>query len=127
MRLNTQMIYFPEGRRKKVIKPFKNKEMKTKHTPRPWTMSTNKHSINISRFEQEEDTTESEWTGLAKVYFSGGCPDDPEGLANAKLISASPDLLRALRKLVKICKQYDTGHILWEIRQAEKAIKKATK
>ena len=28
MRLNTQMIYFPEGRRKKVIKPFKNKEMK---------------------------------------------------------------------------------------------------
>lgn len=101
--------------------------MKTKHTPTPWTMSTNKHSISISRLDTTENPVDIVWTGLAKVYFSGGCPDDPEGLANAKLISASPDLLKALRTLVKKCNQYDTRHILWEIHQAEKAIKKATK
>lgn len=66
----------------------------TKHTPGPWTASPHskhKHSISAAG-----------WSEFAKVVtrMQGNDNDSIEGLANASLIAAAPELLDAMQSAV---------------------------
>ena len=70
-------------------------EKKVSHTPGPWTVArTTTHGMEISG---------SEWRRFARVYvrFEGDDEDSQVGLANAKLIAAAPELLEALKQLIR--------------------------
>lgn len=80
---------------------------KTKHTPGPWVVGRKLdygQSILIDAENGEPSLHYSSWQGLAIVH---GCDDSPikgpeVAEANARLISAAPELLEALRELVKV-------------------------
>ncbi len=69
--------------------------MTTKHTPGPWTVG--------KRVKSKSRINSNTWDGLAKVVtrMRFADSDTPEGLANARLIAAAPDLLSALIGLVR--------------------------
>jgi hypothetical protein len=63
--------------------------------------------------------TDAEGNQVARVTFKGKakrgqgyCAPDPEGMANARLIAAAPDLLEACRKALNLC---DEGGSLWGV------------
>lgn len=63
----------------------------SKHTPGPWTLlSPNKKGYRYLRTDR--------WSKFARVVtiLEGSESEDPEGLANALLITAAPDMLKAL-------------------------------
>ena len=68
-------------------------------------------------------------TRIAEVkhYFGEGFPDDPkkeEGTANAKLIAASPDLLKACIEFLKKCDN-GTARSVKSYKQMSYAVNKA--
>lgn len=108
--------------------------MNTKHTPGPWriTMPTkpNKSYAKI-------DAPNGVWLEFAKVvvrydYGDDQFTDRPEGLANAKLIAAAPELLDALIEAEKVLWMHSIEigksgfNPLDAINKAKAAIKKAT-
>ena len=111
-------------------------ETKVQHTPGPWT-ATDPHTwlANTPRFKCSiRYGTQRLGNSIAEVYLGGpgALKCDAESVnANARLIAAAPDLLEALRLLVR-----DNIHrakligteINWAaIHQAEAAIAKAEK
>lgn len=70
--------------------------MKTKHTPGPWR-------IEDKRSRGRTLISGDGWMRLCDVYtVMEGCREPcPEGVANARLIAAAPDLLAALQKYVE--------------------------
>lgn len=89
--------------------------MKTKHTPAPWII-------------QNEDSAETVFYiqcksgNLGSAYNKAG----GEGLANAKLIAAAPELLEALLKLMEYTQQGYKGGETHPLEVAENAVRKAT-
>jgi len=63
-------------------------------------MNTTKGPWNI--FKQDEDIHIFSKNETAAVATLVGWNDDEEGLANANLISASPDLYKALKGMIKL-------------------------
>ena len=65
----------------------------SKHTPGPWIMTR--------RGEHYHDIHGRRWEELARVVTKtdGAIKDSAEGMANAKLIAAAPELLEALKHL----------------------------
>ena len=110
--------------------------METKFTKGEWTFyeTPNYHKPECSRIEVSSRDSS---LLICKVQNSGYIAED-EGLANAKLIAAAPELLEALISVLNIMNDSDgvAGYHLngdiasWgefeEIKQAEQAIKKAT-
>jgi len=94
-----------------------------KHTPGPWAVgNARKHSRWIDA---------PEWDRLAKVItrMDGADKECDDGLANARLIAAAPELLDALQALRGAC--VDEGWLLkskyWLVLdKARAAIAKAT-
>ena len=78
--------------------------MHKQHTPGPWSVgavSYKKQRVDIDSLHADKMLGHQTWRGLARAY---GCEDRPaEGtaamLANARLISAAPELLEALQKI----------------------------
>ncbi len=68
------------------------------HTPGPWGLSRVEHSNGTPR--NTVNVNGRGWFCFASVYvrLSGHKEDSPEGLANARLIAAAPDLLEALKE-----------------------------
>ena len=64
------------------------------HTPGPWKVEGSK------KYPEHHSVSSDEWSGLAIVFTSGSWVDDPEGLANAHLIAAAPDMLEALEDII---------------------------
>ena len=93
--------------------------MKIKHTPGEWLLHENLRSIN-----SEENLS------IADVWYNNTTMvTEEEGLANAKLIAASPNLLEACEIAYKICDklQYPTENELKTLSTLLKsAINKAT-
>ena len=83
--------------------------MISQHTPGPWT-------------QHEGEVRAKNYGLISRSYY--GKPDG-EGAANARLIAAAPDLLEALKWVVRICDEggYPDGKCLQEARTA---IAKAT-
>lgn len=85
--------------------------MSTRHTPGPWSFGSK------GRFQQHIDggPVGPKWFRLASVIvrLNGEDEDNTEGLANAQLIAAAPDLLEALdceplRELLGFLEDYGT-------------------
>ena len=97
-----------------------------KHTLGPWEVADLPHSI-VVRTESPNKTPYGASRYAAIGGFDRSDPDQlNEALANARLIAAAPDLLKALNTILNIC-LLDNGHWSKTIeREAHEAIAKAT-
>lgn len=92
--------------------------MKAQHTPGPWYSSSDGSEI----FDQTEH---------APVAFINGANQDsqfrtgPQVMANARLISAAPDLLEALQRSLNWLSSYPGGNANGVYEQARAAVAKA--
>lgn len=99
------------------------------HTPGPWAVGKpDGQSVEINTGTEPRLFYDS-WKGMAIVH---GCNDEPETgsdvmLANARLIAAAPDLLKALQELTDelIHHMVDSGGLV-QVQNARAAIGKAT-
>ena len=97
----------------------------TKHTPGPWILD--EESIDLLDFELETHRIWINADGMHIGYVDG--PRTEERKANARLIAAAPDLLEALKEIVKsLADQDDEGMIehVDPMIKARAAIAKAT-
>jgi hypothetical protein len=69
--------------------------MKTTHTPGPWTRSADGQRILGIETDEEQPV-------IAEVY--GAACEDQEGAANARLLTAAPDLLAAIYQLERVAR-----------------------
>ncbi len=74
----------------------KNTKTETKHTPGPWRVNEDYASVLANG---ELGLIASCAPQASRLTSEGGGPVLPEQLANARLISAAPELLEALRGL----------------------------
>jgi len=112
--------------RKKLINGIKRDLKRGRHTPGPWHLDA---TNCIHRSGDDPDRTL-----LAAIRFMGG--DNAEGIANARLMAAAPELLDALEQAEKEIRwQHDLHTPMFKgkvgepdlavARQARKAINKA--
>ena len=99
------------------------------HTPGPWSVE-DPLGPEILSIVAGEGRTPYEWVHVAQVSVEKEDPFDPtpaQAKANAKLLAAAPDLLKALRRCVEDLKPYgdeeddpfaDIGSTLREARDA---------
>ena len=71
------------------------------HTPGPWEVERRTGQPDHWQVNGVNDDPGFQWRGLAMIYTSGSWADDPEGLANAHLIAAAPDMLEALEDMLR--------------------------
>ena len=72
------------------------------HTPGPWSVTVGKH-IRITA--RHGDDSRAVIAGVHRIGSHRGRDTTPEILSNAYLISAAPDLLRELKKLIEACNE----------------------
>lgn len=98
--------------------------METKFTKGKWKIVKipEYHEPRCSNIEIHSNK-HSGW--ICKIQ-NNGVIGNSEGLANAKLIEAAPDMLEALEECIKAMKLTCSYAITPFIERAEKAIKKAT-
>ena len=87
----------------------------TDHTPGPWTAKWSKYQDGMFIVQAGMPSNRV----MARFDGDGDGPDERE-IADAKLISAAPDLLEAIKLLLSSSHDYQTG-----IAEAEAAIAKA--
>jgi len=89
--------------------------MTAKHTPGPWTTGRAINTVDIGKFS------------FICPFGANSADQVAEIKANARLISASPDLLAALEACVKQCADYErmTEDCAAAFRNARSAIAKA--
>lgn len=97
--------------------------MKTDHTPGPWTIGDQKTTFYDKAIAE---INAPEWTALAGVFIRNGGKSDPEGIANAQLIAAAPELLQNLQAMVTCFERFEDTHTALVMEAARAAIKKAT-
>lgn len=93
----------------------------TKNTPAPWTSDADKHDAPYQNF----DIKGGEFNHtIARVFQDDACFDlNPEQKANAKLIAAAPELLKACEDIIIA---FESGCVeMSNLRLIKKAIKKA--
>lgn len=98
-----------------------------KHTPGPWRL--NEFHVNREGLTVCELVTSDNSKRIARIdgHVLDSCKASNEANADARLISASPDLLSVARELEFLIKKYDVGAIPMRLRQDLKnAITKAT-
>lgn len=103
--------------------------MDTKHTPGPWKASRTPHDQDST---SEISGEKKDGNAVAYVVnhwdeVEGNGEDTPETLANAALIAAAPDLLKALESLLRQTADPDPIHPAWaeSRRRATEAIAQA--
>jgi hypothetical protein len=95
----------------------------SKHTPGPW-----KYNSKLSGSENHRGFYITANRGMTIGELHPLDPDGDEGKANARLISAAPDLLESLKAILACDGSrgiYDATKHIKEIQLAEIAIKKA--
>ena len=102
---------------------FKN--METKHTPGPWVVRKERELNEYDVQEIYIDTVNGP-TSIASVWNPDRENEESESEYDAKLIAAAPDLLAALQRFIKFVDAQKLEYESSMIRQAKKAIKKAT-
>ena len=99
--------------------------METKFTKGPWVFEYPRKKRHYAK------VSANDWSHFAKVVvrIEGIKEFSEEGLANAKLITAAPDLFKALIDITNLRYKSTNGEITVPVelvQQARKAIKKAT-
>jgi hypothetical protein len=72
-----------------------------KHTPGPWTIDPGFPVLQTRIVEISGPTKMKSGCHLASVYTTTGEKDDPESIANARLIAAAPDLYDSLKEILE--------------------------
>lgn len=74
----------------------------SKHTPGPWAIG----GLDRRGFREiDSESADRSWYGFAEVaVMLDGAPSE-EGLANARLIAAAPDMLAELQRLKTVLNQ----------------------
>jgi len=93
--------------------------MMMKHTQGPWAVS--------NYYAGKASISGKDWGGFATVVtrLDGDENDSVEGLANARLIAAAPDLLAALEDMLNLTLDEDDIAVSSRIAKARAAIAKA--
>ena len=98
---------------------------KQKHTPGPWTTIEAKNFY--LGYPGTVEIHAPDWDALAVVHVETNGKPSEEGEANARLITAAPDLLEVLRSLTAVARRYLPDYDEHpEIQAADAAIAKAT-
>ena len=97
--------------------------MKTKFTNGKWFTKNESKLFSEIFSENGLRIAEVKSFGKDKVFND---PTVSQRIANAKLISAAPDLFNSLNDLLIYCRSNSTSQLEPLIRNAENAIKKAT-
>jgi len=98
--------------------------MRAKHTPGPWSVKSDPcHFDTLSSVVGGRDNGKG-WTPL--MVEIGGLANVDEQEANARLVSAAPDLLSALEDLYEVTPDNEGGVLGAACRMARYAISKAT-
>lgn len=71
------------------------------HTPGPWRLWLSDEPRDRGAFVLHGDSPEPHGKNLLIVQRNIGTPNGDEGVANARLISAAPELLSALKEYVE--------------------------
>lgn len=86
--------------------------MSAAHTPGPWMVSPRTPGIIIRDYTPISD--EGELIASAHGYSNSGYfPSDEEGVANARLIAAAPELYASLKEMLEWC--------IWDTEYAARA------
>lgn len=103
-----------------------------KHTQGPWTLETVPTACGIcykiGPFPPKPGTSRENYACVYSDYPGNG-PHDEEMLANARLIAAAPELLKALQSIVASLAEHDDEGMIEHAEQmiaARTAIAKAT-
>jgi len=72
----------------------------SKYTPGPWAVCVPAFGLNVISIEQDAALIEGEPSIIGEIDLSGVGIDDETGAANARLISAAPELLDVASRLV---------------------------
>lgn len=100
----------------------------SKHTPAPWALTETVHENIVSSWDVKIGDHEVNVFPYKRIFSEdrtqSGLVIDPQIMADARLIAASPDLLEALKLAVRQnqCDMLMTGE---ELRKCESAIAKA--
>ena len=96
----------------------------SEHTPGPWEQSRGRHSPKDKDrrcfwvVNQADDGREDLMPRICDIYAPRGVDGSSEAEANAKLIAASPDLLKMLRELEDHATKYggvpESATKLWD-------------
>lgn len=102
----------------------------TKHTPGPWIVSVGlTGKLEIETATPVRFNTITAGTPIICDVWRHEDAEDFSGLANARLIAAAPDLLKALRGMLALdaesLRGYDDEDVSYEVRAARAAIAKA--
>jgi hypothetical protein len=96
---------------------------KQKFTPGPWELSE-PYYADMNHMRQSRQITNGEFQ-VARLYVEGGNSEVTEELeANARLISAAPDLVEACQNLIKIIRE-NIEDFPDSVIDAEEALRKA--
>ena len=87
------------------------------HTPEPWSLTVGKYIRITARHGPHSAAVIA---GVHRIGVKRGRGVSPEIMGNAYLVSAAPDLLRELQKLIQICKENDIP-----VENAQSAVDKA--
>ena len=99
------------------------------HTPGPWGHRPSSGKLHIDPIHRDGFESVTSGRDFFEVYVSG--QDHTERLANAALIAAAPDLLRALKRAHWMLAEIHAGNTfseaaMWaEIEQAGAALRRA--
>lgn len=93
------------------------KKTKSKHTKGPWLLDAVENGYRGISSEK------GQWYSFAKVAIESCKAPDEEGIANANLIVAAPELLEALEQLVDQAERHGAVGIWYD--EARAAISKA--
>lgn len=98
-----------------------------KHTPGPWKADLCLGGWGMHEVQRPDGTSIARLAAIQTAF----APDDEEGMANAQLMAAAPELLDSLREVLQIAQQcIDSLRLISDERQAladaATAIAKAT-
>lgn len=101
-----------------------------KHTSGPWTVGNRNNIVTDIAAPNYTKAVAKVWTHKQDPGNPKILTPDPEGLANAALIAAAPELLAALESIVKEhtgpVDEYTMGRLGLALVEAQNAITKAT-
>lgn len=100
--------------------------MSGKHTPGPWKLSAMRTEEGFSS-NCYKSVNGERWGQLANIVvrFKGNAKESPEGLANATLIAAAPDMLEALEEAYDLLADYVPSTPIREAKHASMVSKTA--
>lgn len=100
------------------------------HTPGPWAVTNHAHGTVINMESSRKTRSGASRYAVIGGFDASDSEQFQEAQANARLISAAPELLEALQGMLSLDDEHQRGaddqDVCFEVQQARAAIAKAT-